>query len=80
MCCEYSEATSGVAMLRIITFRPFVYRKFMPLGSPFSCVVAPLVVEGSGGNVLVRLNDIAVPDLPTGAKSFRKGFNNRNHH
>ena len=37
-------------MSRINTLLPFVYKKFFPLGSPFSRVGAPLTVFGKEAN------------------------------
>ena len=38
-------------MSRINTLLPFVYKKFFPLGSPFSRVGAPLTVFGKEANI-----------------------------
>lgn len=45
---KYTQLTS---MSRINTLLPFVYKKFFPLGSPFSRVGAPLTVFGKEANI-----------------------------
>lgn len=47
----YGKYTQLTSMLRINTLLPFVYKKFFPLGSPFSRVGAPLTVFGKEANI-----------------------------